>query len=438
MASKSALKERVCAVIDGRGREIIDVGETILHHPETGFKEFETARLVAARFADLGLDCQTGLALTGVKGRMYTGAPGPTLALLGELDALRVPDHPCADLETGAAHACGHNAQVAGMLGAAIGLITSGCLQHLAGYLVFFAVPAEELIELDYRLQLRAQGRIEFLTGKAELIRLGHFDDVDMAMMFHTKTDDITSHVAVSSNGAVVKHIRFIGKAAHAGSSPQQGINALNAASLALTAIGYLRETFYDGDTIRIHPIITRGGDAVNVIPADVRLETFIRGKTLDGIVDANRKVDDALRGAAMAIGAAVEITTVPGYLPQSNNVTMTRLWGENVARILGEGHFESGTEHRASSTDFGDLSHIMPAVHPYVAGAAGAGHTSTHALTDKEKVYITSAKLMAMTAIDLLYEDAAEARRIVETEKPKMTRREYLEFLRGLNSTTP
>ncbi len=436
MNSVEDLKAEACRVIDARRQEIIDLGEAILRRPETGFNEVKTAELIAGRFQALGLEPRQGLAVTGVKGRKDCAGPGPALAILGELDSLKVFDHPHADPDTGAAHACGHNAQVAGMVGAAMGLLSAGVLPSLAGALVFFAVPAEEMIDVDERLERKARNEIEFLAGKAELIRLGHFDDVDLAMMFHTKTDTLASHVAGSSNGALIKKVRFIGKAAHAGGSPQTGINALNAASLAMTAIAYQRETFYDDDTIRIHPIITKGGEAVSAVPAEVKMETFIRGRTVEGIVDANRKVDNALRGAAMAVGASVEIVTVPGYLPQTNNETMARLWGDNAERLFGPGGFRLTTEHRTSSTDFGDVSHIMPAVHPYVAGAAGGGHTNNYLLVDKDSVYVKSAKLLAMTAIDLLHDDAAAARRVVEGTRPRMTRQEYLEFQRKLDAT--
>ncbi len=437
MKSGEALKAEACRTIDARRQEIIDLGETILRSPETGFNEVRTAERVAAGLQGLGIEPRRGLALTGVKGRRDCPAPGPTLAILGELDALRVPDHPHADPRTGAAHACGHNAQVAAMVGAAMGLLSDGVWPGLCGSLVFFAVPAEEMIDVDERMQRKARRELEFLAGKAELIRLGHFDDVDLAMMFHTESDEtLASHVAGSSNGAIIKKIRFLGRAAHAGGSPQKGINALNAASLALTAIAYQRETFHDDDTIRIHPIVTRGGDAVSVVPAEVTLETFIRGKTLEGILDANRKVDQALRGAALAVGASVEITTAPGYLPQANNEAMARLWGENAECVFGAGRFRLGTGHRTSSTDFGDLSHIMPALHPYVAGAAGGGHTRDYLLVDRDSVYVKSAKLLAMTAIDLLYGDAAQARRILRETRPRMTKREYLEYQRRLDAT--
>ena len=111
------------------------------------------------------------------------------------------------------------------------------------------------------------------MLGKPELVAKGHFDDIDMAMMIHTGSRDAAearSFIAESSNGALVKQIRFIGRAAHAGSLPQLGINALNAAMIAMNAIQAQRETFWENDTIRIHPIITKGGDAVSVVPAEV------------------------------------------------------------------------------------------------------------------------------------------------------------------------
>ena len=189
-------------------------------------------------------------------------------------------------------------------------------------------MPAEEFIDVEERLGRVAKGEIEFMLGKQELVAKGHFDDVDMAMMIHTGSGaagKTRSAVAQSSNGAVVKQIRFIGRAAHAGGAPQLGINALSAAMIALNAIHAQRESLWDKDTVRIHPIITKGGDAVSVVPAEVTMETFVRGGSLEAIVDANRKVDRCLRAGAMAMGAEVEIHTIPGYLPQRNDARLAR-----------------------------------------------------------------------------------------------------------------
>src|SRR5262252_1432406 len=186
MSSREELKRTVCDAIDRRADAIIDLGETILRHPETGFNEVRTAALVAERMTALGLEPRTGLALTGVKGRLTGGSPGPRLAFVGELDSLRTSEHPLADPVTGAAHSCGHNAQIAGMLGAAIGLTEGGVAPQLAGEIVFFAVPAEEFIDVEERAARVARGEIEFMLGKPELVAKGHFDDVDLAMMVHT------------------------------------------------------------------------------------------------------------------------------------------------------------------------------------------------------------------------------------------------------------
>ncbi len=119
--------------------------------------------------------------------------------MIGELEALGVPDNPQADPITGAVHACGHNAQIASMLGAGIGLLASGVLAELAGKVVLFAVPAEEYVEIEYRRDLKKQGKIEFLGGKAELVGLGLLDAVDMAMMVHVSANAANGRVGLRS-----------------------------------------------------------------------------------------------------------------------------------------------------------------------------------------------------------------------------------------------
>jgi amidohydrolase len=438
MSTKDELKAAVCAAIDRHGNEIIELGERILHHPETGFNEARTSALVAERMLALGLMPETGLALTGVKGRIRGSQPGPRLAIVGELDSLRTSDHPLADKHTGAAHSCGHNAQVAGMLGVAMGLQAVQAQDLLAGEVVFFAVPAEEFIDVEERLKRRAKGEIEFLLGKPELLAKGHFDDIDMAMMIHAGSHDQMSkrsYIADSSNGALVKQIRFMGRASHAGGAPQLGVNALSAAMIALSAIHAQRESFWDKDTVRIHPIITKGGDAVSVVPAEVTMETFVRGGSLEAIVDANMKVDRCLRAGAMAMGAEVEINTIPGYLPQRNDRQMGELFGGNAEALFGPGQFDIGG-HRTGSTDMGDIAHLKPVIHPYVASATGKTHGADFRITEPEHAYLTPAKLLAMTAIDLLWADAAPARQVIADFIPAMTKPDYLAFARGLFKT--
>ena len=174
MTTNEELKSRICEEIDRRSEEIIGVAEAILKNPEPGFREVKTSKIVSQKFKELGIGHRTGLAITGVKGMVQGDGDGPPVGGLGELDSLIVPEHPKADPKTGAAHACGHNAQIAGLAGAALGLAAVNAGSHLSGHLVFFAVPAEEYVEIDYRLGLVKEGRTSFLAGKPELLQLGH------------------------------------------------------------------------------------------------------------------------------------------------------------------------------------------------------------------------------------------------------------------------
>ena len=436
MSTSADLKERIAAVVESHRDDIVEVGETIMRNPELGFKEFETAALVQRKFDELELDYRAGLARTGVKARIDTGRPGPTLALIGELDALTVAGHPQENPETHAAHACGHNAQIAGLMGAAAALSDPTILRDLCGSIVLFAVPAEEYVEVEYRHGLVQAGELEFLGGKPELIARGEFDDVDLAMMIHTHSrpdENGMAAVTASNNGCVVKQIRYLGKAAHAGGAPHLGINALYAAHIGLAAINAVRETFRDDDAIRVHPIITRGGDLVNVIPADVTLETYVRGKTTDAIDAAAVKVDRALKAGALALGAEVEIITLPGYLPLANDGDLAELFMANQRVVHGDAEVRR-QEHRTGSTDMGDVSHIMPALHPSMAGAVGSNHAVDWAIADPQMAYLEPAKALAWMAADLLGNGAQEARRVLDNFQPRMSKAEYLAYQRGLN----
>ena len=429
MTTAGALKESVCQSIEENRDRIIGVGEAIMDDPELGFKEHRTAEKVQEVFSDLGLEFDSGLGLTGVKAVLRGGRPGPTVALMGELDALQVPGHPRANPDTQAAHACGHNAQIAGLMGAAVGLRTSGIAQELAGNIVFLAVPAEEYVEIDYRLGLVREGKTSFLCGKQELIKLGHFDDVDMAVMIHTKSparEDGTHGVGISSNGFLAKTVTFRGVAAHAGGAPEQGVNALYAAQLALAGLNSHRETFRDEDCVRVHPIITKGGDLVNVIPSEVRLETYVRAKTAEAIRDAASRVDACLKGAAMAMRCRVEIDTVPGNLPLNNDPNLRDLFRRNAATLFEEDGYRD-YPHGGGSTDAGDLSQLMPVLHPVMAGAHGEPHSVDWHIADTANGYVSPAKTLAMMAVDLLADDAGTGRQVLEDFTPGMSRDEYL-----------
>ncbi len=435
MTTASELKVKAVAEIDRRGDELIGIAKTILDNPEPGFKEFKTARTVAQAFQRLEIPYEDGIGITGLRGDLKGGTEGPTIAVMGELDSLKVLGHPHADAETTAAHACGHHCQIGMMLGVATALQTEGVLENLSGRVALMAVPAEEYIEVEYRDDLRREGKLEFIGGKPEFIRLGALDDVDLAMMTHTSSGDADAGSIAfggTNNGMVAKRIRFLGRASHAGGAPHMGINALNAAMIALSAIHAQRETYQDPDTVRVHPIITQGGVAVSSVPADVRMETYVRGARTEAFMDASDKVDRALRAGAMAVGGSVEITTLPGYLPIRSDESMLELYGQNAAGLVGKTKVRR-LGHRTGSTDMGDVSQLMPVIHPYVVAATGNGHGIDYVVQNYDLGVLTGAKAMAMTVIDLLFDGAKNARRIAGEYRAPLTRESYLNLMRSM-----
>lgn len=433
--SKPQLKAMVDAEITRRSDEIVRLSTRLLEQPETGFFEFESAQLVEQQFADMGLPFQGGLARTGVKARLPGRIRGLTVGILGELDALMTPDSPVADPTTGAAHCCGHHAQVASMIGAGLGL--QPIMQHLDGDVVLFAVPAEECIQIDQRLELKAAGDLEFVVGKPELIRLGAFDDIDMVTITHTPhgQDDSLASVGDTHNGALIKRVRFSGVAAHAGSFAHDGVNALKAATLAIAAIDAQRERFREQDMVRVSPIITKGGDGTSTVPSDVRIETMIRARTVEAMRKADEIVDRSLQAGALAIGASVEISTVSGYLPNLPDQNLVDLQYQNCAAVVGQQQM-GVAKHQTGSTDVGDLSMLMPVVHPRSGGTQGAPHTSDYYVRDHVLAAVNPAKSMAMLAIDLLFDGAAEGNRVLTEAPAKMDRAAYLALRRSFDRT--
>ena len=427
------IKALALSAIDRRRDWLIQIAETVLKNPEPGFQEFKTSRYISEKLTELDIDHENGLALTGIKGYLHGGNPGPTVALIGELDSLRVPGHPNADRTSGAAHACGHNCQLGMMLGAAVGLAVPEVIKELSGRVALTATPAEEFIDVEYRLELRRNGKLGLMSGKQELIRIGAFDDVDMAMMCHTSASPSDSKFSLggTSNGHLVKFVRFIGKAAHAGASPHRGINALQAALVALNALNTQRETLKDQDVVRLHGVLTSGGTAANSIPAEVKYEGRVRAVEENAIADANMKMDRSLRAGALALGAKVNIVTIPGYLPIINDRILSSVFRANAENLVGSRGFISQPENqtRGGSTDMGDVSQIMPVIHPYTGGVSGMGHSVDYLVQNYEQAVINPAKALAMSVIDLLFDHAKKAKEVIYNSSPAMTKKGYLAY---------
>ena len=412
---------------------ILDALDYIWKNPETGYKEWKTHAYLEEAFAKLGYELTLAGDIPGFTALVDTGKEGPTVAVFGEMDALINRSHPECDPETGAVHSCGHCAQAAALLGLAAALKEPGALDGLCGKILLVVVPAEELIEVEYRQQLREKGIIRYMGGKPEFMYRGLLDGVDMAFMIHTGGAADQGIINTGSNGCIAKTITFQGKSAHAGGSPHLGVNALYAANLGLNAINALRETFKDNSHIRVHPIVTAGGDAVNAVPDLVRLESYIRGATMDEIVSVNKKVNRALAASAAAMGANVVLQDIPGYWPRKHPEDGIQLVLEAMQPVLSKAT-ASGAWGTGCS-DMGDVGAVMPALHPTIGGASGEFHGNNFYITDPESACVKSAQVQLLMLRLLLQDGGARARSIVENYQPEFpSMQAYFDFVDTLN----
>ncbi len=424
-------EKKIIELIEKNRKEIIEFARDIYTHGELGYKEFRTAEKFNCFMKGLQLPVLEDLAITGAKAYLnQEKKESISLAIIGELDALRIPEHKYANKETQAAHSCGHHAQLAGVIGAAIALTDSEVKEKLDGQVIFFSTPAEEYGEIEFKNKLRAEGKIKYGGGKCELIRQGAFDDIDLSIAHHIRPDNIVAG-GITGNGFVSKVIRYHGKAAHAAACPENGINALNAASLGLSALAYQRETFRDEDAVRIHPIMTKGGNLVNVVPDEVVLETLVRGKNKNAILDASEKTDRSFQAGAYAIGAKCEITTLPGYLPTLFCEAYPEL-ARAANAIAGKYKVveANDNQHSGGSTDIGDVQHLQPVIRFQTGGIGGGLHTVDFSMEDEELAYIVTAKIFALTAYALLRNRAEGAKRICAEYKPIFTKEQYLRYM--------
>lgn len=427
---------KIADAVEAHRSLILEAERYLWANPETGYKEYKTTAYLAEKFRALGYELTMAEGITGFYTVLDTGREGPEIMILGELDSIICPAHKEADPTTGAVHSCGHHAQCAALLGIAAALTEKGILDSLCGRIRLCAVPAEELLELEYRSALRAVGKIRYFGGKSEFLSRGYFDGVDMAFMVHTTTGDNfvlnEGHV-----GCIAKSIVYKGKAAHAGGAPEEGINALYAANCGLNAVNAIRETFRDRDQIRVHPIVTAGGDMVNAIPETVRLESYVRGAEFGAILDANRRVNRALVGAAVSLGANVDIVDIPGYAPNNNDARFSDLAEEVFGAVLPHRAVLRKHLRGSGSTDMGDLSSIMPTIQPYAPGARGTSHGNDYYLVDPVAACVDNAKWQLTILSALLANGAVRAKEIIADFRPQFESAEaFLSYMDSLHSS--
>ncbi len=402
---------------------ILDAERWLWAHPQTGYTESEAHNYLVEKYEALGYSLTLAGNIPGFYTEVDTGRPGPKLAIFGELDALDIANHP--ESVNGMAHCCGHNGQSAALLGIAAALKEPGALDGLCGTIRLVAVPAEEMIQLAFREDLRKKGVIQYMGGKVEFMARGMLDGVDIAMMVHGSAagpdEAFDFSGLLGMNGCMAKTIRYKGKSSHAGGAPHLGINAQYAAMLGLQACNDLRETFQEKDTIRFHPIMMGVNCAVNIIPDEMEIESYVRGRSLEAIKRENIKVNRALTGAALAMGAGVELSDRPGYSPEYHDPAFMKLVEDCCCDLVGKDRVKFDYESWSTgSSDFGDVTGVMPGVQFFAAGAIGTGHGIDYHVKDPNRMCVNAVKAQLFVADALLRDDAAAARKIIADYKPQ------------------
>ena len=368
------LKTKVLAEIDSRRRQLESLSLKIHSHPELGFGEQMASAWLTRYLEEAGFLIEAGICELPTAFRASYGSGKPVIAILAEYDALP---------QLG--HACGHNLIAAAACGAAIA--SKPAVDRFGGSLLVIGTPAEELY-----------------GGKIIMAEKGAFNNLDIAMMVHPGTRDTATTRALACQ---TLEVEFLGKAAHAAARPEAGINALEAMLQSFAAINSLRQ--HIKSTARIHGIITDGGQAANVVPAHSAASFLVRAEDETYLKELKQKVLNCFLGAATSSGARLEYRwSKLQYAPMCNNLTMARLFAENM-RSLGRKVKLTDPSQTFGSTDMGNVSQVVPSIHPFVAVAPAevSGHSPEFAAAAASgagmKGMIDAAKALAMTVVDLL-----------------------------------
>ena len=401
----------------------------IYHHPEKGYYEETATRLFADALEGLGLSVERGIARTGCVARLRFSDEGPRVAVLAELDAIKCRAHPASG-QDGYAHCCGHNLQVAAVYMLAAKLVQWKQEGGLCGSVDIMGVPSEEYIDLGVKEDLQSRGEIQFFGGKQELVRKGYFDHVDVAMITHNMPESYMGDRDVVIGGTGIgffaKRAEFTGREAHAGLHPEKGVNALQAMVVALNSINALRDTFPNRDEIKVHYIITNGGETINVVPGYSALEMHVRCRELDTLNEISAKMNHCFQAAAMAIGCDLAITEMPGYLPGVTYPELNQLCAQVSGQLTG-GRVGFGSVSGGAS-DFGDLTQLLTTLKIATGGITGSLHGQDFRLTDFEKACVLPAQVLGGTIYELLREQGS--RNMILESAHNLTKESYLQLL--------
>ncbi len=369
-----SLKALAIDEIDSRLSELSELSLKIHSNPELGFQEVKAAVWLTQYLEENGFSIERGICELPTAFRGSYGVGKPAIAILAEYDAL--PD---------LGHACGHN--IIGTCAVGAGVASKLVIDQFGGSIMVIGTPAEELY-----------------GGKVTMIERRAFDDVDIAMMVHPGVYDTAT---IQTLACQHLEVEFFGKAAHAAGQPEAGINALEAMIQSFAAINSLRQ--HIKDKARIHGVITDGGEAPNIVPAHSAGSFIVRAEEDSHLDELKQKVLNCFIGAATASGARLEYRWGDvRYAPMRNNLALAQLFMQNM-RSLGRRIKLSEPKHTFGSTDMGNVSQVIPGIHPFVAIAPVevANHSPQFASAAASEAgtcgLIDAAKALVMTVVDLV-----------------------------------
>lgn len=375
MRNGKLLKAQVVQEIEKHQSALIELSLRIHRQPELGFEEISAAKHLAEYLSNSGFNVDTGYCGMSTAFRATFGTTPPVVAFVAEYDALPK-----------LGHACGHNIIAAAAVGAGIG--AKSVAKQTGGTIVVMGTPGEELY-----------------GGKAIIIERGGFSGIDIAMMIHPSGQD---NAIVQSLGCATLDVEFFGKASHAAAFPQYGINALDAMILSFNGINSLRQHCRDGS--RIHGIITKGGEAANVVPDYTSGRFLVRSYDMEYLEELKEKVLNCFVAASVATGAKMDYTWGEvSYAPLRTNTTLAKLFCQNI-EVVGR-QMPMSSHSQFGSTDMGNVSQVVPSIHPLLSitptnvsehspefADAAASEQGHQALLD-------GAKALALTFIDVAIE---------------------------------
>jgi amidohydrolase len=370
----AALKLRVTQQIDALASELREISLQIYAHPEVGYEERFASDLLTARLERADFSVRRGVAgmETAFVANRSGRSPGPKIAIFAEYDSL-----------PGLGHACGHNLIATAALGAALGL--DAIMDEIDGSVMVVGGPAEEKI-----------------GGKIPLVESGFLEGVAAAMMIHPRGDTQLGRVFLATTNL---DFTFHGKSSHAGAAPDKGINALDACIATFNGTNALKKHLRD-DT-RLHGVILEGGTAANIVPERARAVFSVRARDRAYLESVIAKAKACAEAGAMMAGATVEITPQPICAEMNFNRALSEAFGNNGA-ALGHTVLPLETNVGGGSTDMGNVSQAVPAIHPFVkiGDSSLTPHTREFlaaACTDTAlRAMLDGAKMLAMTAVDM------------------------------------